>query len=41
LKVNIDQLNRKKVDSPLGLAGTIYYMADLLDPTHARFPAFE
>ncbi|CAF3030419.1 unnamed protein product [Rotaria socialis] len=24
-----------------GLAGTIYYMADILNPTHARFPAFE
>ncbi|CAF0750820.1 unnamed protein product [Adineta ricciae] len=32
-------------DSPYslfeGLAGTIYYMADVLTPSHARFPAFE
>jgi hypothetical protein len=25
----------------LGLAGTIYFMADVLTPTNARFPAFE
>ena len=25
----------------LGLAGTIYYMADVLTPSNARFPAFE
>ncbi|CAF1024078.1 unnamed protein product [Rotaria sp. Silwood1] len=24
-----------------GLAGTIYFMADILNPTYARFPAFE
>jgi len=29
------------IDRILGLAGTIYYMADMLNPTHARFPAFE
>ena len=25
----------------LGLAGTIYFMADVLNPTDARLPAFE
>lgn len=24
-----------------GLAGTIYYLVDLLDPQNARFPAFQ
>ena len=24
-----------------GLAGTLYYLADMLDPLNARFPAFE
>ncbi|CAF5161703.1 unnamed protein product, partial [Rotaria sp. Silwood1] len=24
-----------------GLAGTIYFMADILTPAYARFPAFE
>jgi hypothetical protein len=41
LKVHIEHLNRVKDYSCLGLAGTIYFMTDILNPSQARFPAFE
>ena len=26
---------------PLGMAGTVYFLADLLEPKSSKFPAFE
>lgn len=28
-------------DLILGIAGTIYFLVDMLDPLNARFPAYE